>query len=97
MAIEDLKKYDIGIQILDIKIQDAEPPTFEVKAAIEEVETAKQQKETSINEANRYKNSELQSQAEADKIIRNAESYKETRINEAKDKLPASMKCIMNT
>lgn len=85
LAIEDLKKYDIGIQILDIKIQDAEPPTFEVKAAIEEVETAKQQKETSINEANRYKNSELpKAQAEADKIIRNAESYKETRINEAK-------------
>jgi membrane protease subunit HflK len=77
--------YDIGVQIIDVKIQDAEPPTNEVRSAFKAVETAKQEKETAINKALTYKNSTIpNAQSEADKLIRDAESYKESRINEAK-------------
>lgn len=83
--IRKLEAYKIGIFIQDVKIQDAEPPTDEVKTAFKDVETAKQKKETLINDALKYKNSELpKAQSEADKLMRKAESYKESRINEAK-------------
>ncbi|TYQ18277.1 UNVERIFIED_CONTAM: membrane protease subunit HflK [Acetivibrio alkalicellulosi] len=83
-VISKLDAYDIGIQVLEIKIQDSEAPTDEVRQAFKDVENAKQSKETAINEATRYRNSELpKAQAEADRIIRNAESLKQQRINEA--------------
>jgi modulator of FtsH protease HflK len=82
--IESMEFYDIGVQILDVKIQDSEPPNDDVKQAFQNVESAKQSKETAMNEANKYRNSELpKAQAEADKIMRDSESYKERRINEA--------------
>lgn len=82
--ISKLENYELGIQLLDVKIQDSEPPTNEVRAAFKEVETAKQEKETRINEALTYKNKTLPAaQSEADKLIREGESYKESRINEA--------------
>lgn len=84
-VMKDLEKYDIGVQILNAKIQDSEPPTPEVINAFKAVETAKQEKETEVNRANEYKNSKIpEANATADKIIRNAESEKENRINEAK-------------
>jgi membrane protease subunit HflK len=83
--IQSLDAYDIGIQVLDVKIQDSEPPTEEVKQAFKDVENAKQSKETAMNEANKYKNSEIpKAQAEADRILRSAESAKQKKINEAK-------------
>ena len=51
--IASLDAYDIGIQVLDVKIQDSEPPTEEVKQAFKNVENAKQSKETAMNEANK--------------------------------------------
>jgi membrane protease subunit HflK len=83
--MESLDIYDIGVQVINIKVQDSEAPTDAVKQSFENVENAKQSKETAINEANKYKNSEIpKAQAEADKIVRNAESKRETKINEAK-------------
>ncbi len=80
-----LEYYDIGVQVIDVKIQDSDPPTEEVNQAFKNVENSKQSKETALNEANKYKNSELpKAQAEADKIIKNAESQREKKINEAK-------------
>lgn len=82
--INKLTNYDLGVQILDVKIQDSEPPTAEVIKAFKEVETAKQEKETRINEALTYKNKTLPAaESEADKLIRAAESYRESKINEA--------------
>jgi len=82
--IQCLDKYDIGVQVLDVKIQDSEPPTEDVKQAFKAVENAKQSKETAMNEANKYKNSEIpKAQAEADRILRSAESAKQKKINEA--------------
>ena len=79
-----LAEYDIGLSLVDVKIQDAEPPTVEVVEAFKAVETAKQQAETVINDAKAYQNAQLpKAQAEADKKIQNAEYLKQKRINEA--------------
>ena len=78
-----LEEYQIGLTLVDVKIQDAEPPTQEVVEAFKAVETAKQQAETVINDAKAYQNAQLPlAQAEADKKIQNAEYLRQKRINE---------------
>lgn len=85
MIMEQLDEWDIGIQLVNISIQDAEPPTQEVIEAFKAVETAKQGKETAINNANKYRNEKLPgAEAQVDKILKEAEAKKEARINEAK-------------
>ena len=82
--ITKLEERDIGLQVINLMIQDVEPPTSEVMSAFKSVETAKQQADTAINNANRYKNEKLPAaEAEADKIIQNAEATKAARIAEA--------------
>lgn len=84
LVTQILAEYDIGLTLVDVKIQDAEPPTQEVIEAFKSVETAKQQAETVINDAKAYQNAQLpKAQAEADKLIQNAEYLKQKRINEA--------------
>ena len=79
-----LEEYEIGLTLVDVKIQDAEPPTQEVIEAFKAVETAKQQAETVINDAKAYQNAQLpDAQAQADKLIQNAEYLRQKRINEA--------------
>ena len=84
LVTDILGQYDIGLSLVDVKIQDAEPPTVDVVEAFKAVETAKQQAETVINDAKAYQNAQLpKAQAEADKKIQNAEYLKQKRINEA--------------
>ncbi len=84
MILDKLEAYDIGIQLVNITIQDATPPTVEVENAFKEVETAKQGKETALNNANKYRNEQIpEAEAESDKIIQDAEAKKQERINEA--------------
>lgn len=84
MILDKLETYDIGIQLVNITIQDAEPPTAEVQNAFKEVETAKQGKETALNNANKYRNEQIpNAEAESDKILQDAEAKKQERINEA--------------
>ena len=79
-----LEEYQVGLTLVDVKIQDSEPPTQEVIEAFKAVETAKQRAETVVNDAKAYKNAELpNAEAEADKLIQNAEYLKQKRINEA--------------
>ena len=80
--IAEMQKINLGIEIVNISIQDAEPPTAEVVQAFKAVETAKQGAETAINNANKYQSEKLPS-ADADKIQKEAEAYKENRIAEA--------------
>lgn len=83
-----LQEYDIGLSLVDVKIQDAEPPTAEVIEAFKAVETAKQGAETVTNQARAYQNAQLpDAQAKADKLIQNAEYLKQARINEAKEQV----------
>lgn len=80
-----LETEDIGIQLVNITIQDAEPPTAEVINAFKNVENAKQGKETSINRANQKRNEDIPAaRASADEIIKTAQATAEERINEAK-------------
>jgi len=83
-----LEEYNIGLTLVDVKIQDSEPPTQEVIEAFKAVETAKQQAETVVNDAKAYQNAQLpNAQAEADKLIQNAEYLKQRRINEATEQV----------
>ena len=83
-----LQEYDIGLTLVDVKIQDAEPPTTEVIEAFKAVETAKQKAETVINDAKAYQNAQLpQAQAQADQLVQNAEYLRQKRINEAVEKV----------
>ena len=92
LVTQILEEYDIGLTLVDVRIQDAEPPTQAVIEAFKAVETAKQQKETVINDANAYKNAQLpQADAKADQLLQNAEYLKEKRINEAKEQLAMFM------
>ncbi len=84
MIMDKLTVYDIGVQLVNITIQDAEPPTTAVMEAFKAVESAKQGKETSINNANKYRNEKLPAaEAQVDKILQEAEATKAERINEA--------------
>jgi len=83
-----LEEYQIGLTLVDVKIQDSEPPTQEVVEAFKAVETAKQQAETVVNDAMAYQNAKLpEAQAQADKLIQNAEYLKQKRINEATEQV----------
>lgn len=84
MVVERLEERDMGIQLVNITIQDSEPPTEAVMQAFKAVETAKQGKETALNNAKKYQNEQIPAaQAEADKIIQLAEAEKTQRINQA--------------
>ena len=81
---ERLELEDIGIQITNAVIQDAEVPTAEVAQAFKNVEDAKQGMETAINNANADKNTRIPAaNAEADKIKKDAQAQKESLIAEA--------------
>lgn len=83
--ITRLEGEDIGIQLVNITIQDAEPPTAEVIDAFKNVENAKQGKETSINKANQKRNEDIPAaRALADETVKTAQATAEERINEAK-------------
>ena len=84
LVAQILSQYDIGLTLIEVRIQDAEPPTQEVIEAFKAVETAKQNAEAVVNQAKAYENAKIPSaQAEADKLLQNAEYLKQKRINEA--------------
>ena len=84
LVTQILSEYDIGLTLVDVRIQDSEPPTQDVIEAFKAVETAKQQAETVVNDAKAYQNAQLpDAQARADKLVQNAEYLKQKRINEA--------------
>ena len=84
LVAEILTEYDIGLTLVDVRIQDSEPPTKEVIEAFKAVETAKQTAEAVVNEAKAYENAELPAaKAEADKLLQNAQYLRQKRINEA--------------
>ena len=88
LVTEILADYNIGLTLVDVKIQDSEPPTQAVIEAFKAVETAKQQAETVMNEALAYQNAQLpKAQAQADELLRNAEYLKQKRINEATEQV----------
>ncbi|MCR4989615.1 MAG: FtsH protease activity modulator HflK [Lachnospiraceae bacterium] len=82
--IEELTEQNIGLSVVNISIQDSEPPTQEIIQAFKAVETAKQGADTARNNALQYQNQQIPAaEASADRIIQTAEANKAARIAEA--------------
>ena len=80
----ELNEHDIGLAVVNITVQDSEPPTNEIKQAFKAVETAKQGADTAKNNALAYQNEQIpRAEANADKIVQSAEADKAARIAEA--------------
>ena len=73
---------------MDVRIQDAEPPTQAVNEAFKGVETAKQNAEAVVNDALAYQNSRIpEAEAQAAQLIKNAEYLRAARITEANEQV----------
>ena len=84
LIAQELEEHNIGMQVVNITIQDSEPPTDEIIAAFKSVETAKQSADTAKNNALQYQNERIpEAEAAADKIVQDAEAAKSARIAEA--------------
>ena len=76
-------KYEMGIEITAIQLQDASPPD-EVRDAFLDVTRSLEDKIAKTNEAERYRNEELpRAEGRAVAMVNEAEGYKARRINEA--------------
>ena len=79
-----LDKYKSGISIQLVQLQDVHPPT-PVADSFNEVNRAKQEQETAVNEARQAYNKEIyQVQGEAQKMLNEAGGYAIERVNNAK-------------
>lgn len=79
-----IEKYDIGISVLGVKLQDVELPNADVRAAFTAVTDAREMKNTKINEAEKYANQRTnEANGEKDAIISKAQGEKTARIEQA--------------
>jgi membrane protease subunit HflK len=78
-----LDDWDSGIYLLGVQLLQADPPT-EVMEAFRDVASAREDRETYINEAYGYRNSILpEAKGEAAKIVMEAEGLRAERVNYA--------------
>ena len=84
-ALQDLcNRYDIGIDILQLVLQDVNPPA-PVRDSFNEVNQALQEKERAINQAWAKYNAVIpEARGKAQQSIESAEGYATARVNEAK-------------
>jgi len=81
---EILNRFDVGIQISTIELQDVTPPEM-VKPAFNEVNQAEQERERLINEAEKRRNQVIpRAEGEAKQIVAEAQAYSLERINRAR-------------
>ena len=80
---EVLDRYEAGIQVLAVQMQDVHPPQ-EVSDAFKDVASAREDKSRIINEAEAYRNALLpQARGEAAAILNKAEAYRVARLRQA--------------
>ncbi|OIJ18277.1 HflK protein [Anaerobacillus alkalidiazotrophicus] len=80
-----IEDYDIGISVMDVKLQDVELPNDEVRSAFMEVTDAREERLTKINEANKYRNQKInEAKGEQDAIISRAEGTRTERLERAR-------------
>ena len=80
---EILDKYNTGILVVAVQLQDVSPPK-QVIAAFKDVASAKEDKNRMINQAEGYRNDVIpKARGEAEAQIREAEGYKQARIARA--------------
>lgn len=84
LLVSLIEKYDIGIGVLGVKLQDVELPNKEVRAAFTAVTDARETKNTKTNEAQKYMNQrKSEAEGEKDAIISKAQGAKTARIEQA--------------
>jgi membrane protease subunit HflK len=75
-----LDKYESGIHIVAVQLQDVSPPK-EVIGAFKDVASAKEDKNRMVNQAEGYRNDVIpKARGEAEAMIRDAEGFKQARI-----------------
>ena len=80
-----IKKYDIGISVMAVKLQDVELPNDEVRKAFTNVTDARETMNTKINEARKYENKRLnEAEGEKNAVISNAQGDKAARVEQAR-------------
>ncbi|OIJ11015.1 HflK protein [Anaerobacillus arseniciselenatis] len=80
-----IEKYDIGISVMDVKLQDVELPNEDVRHAFMQVTDAREERLTKINEANKYRNQKInEAQGEQDAIISRAAGTRAERLERAR-------------
>ena len=78
-----MERYDTGIHIVTVELQDVVPPSA-VQPAFNEVNEARQERERMINEATKQANQQLPlAQGQASRVIAEAEGYATERVNGA--------------
>jgi len=76
-----MSRYENGIHIITVELQDVVPPP-RVQPAFNEVNEARQELERMINEANKQANQAIpRAQGEANRVISEAEGYATERVN----------------
>ena len=81
---EIFDRYDFGIQIVTVKLQNIVPPEGDVQDAFEDVNKAIQDMNRLINEGKEHYNQEIPAaQGEASKLILQAQGYAAERVNTA--------------
>ncbi|SFM62692.1 FtsH protease activity modulator HflK [Thermodesulforhabdus norvegica] len=76
--------YETGLRIITVKLQNVNPPD-PVKAAFNEVNEARQEKERMINEAQQIYNEQIpRARGQAQQMITEAEGYALERVNRAR-------------
>ncbi len=81
---EVLDRYDIGIRVITVKLQDVNPPDM-VKPSFNEVNAAKQEQEKAINMAEEAYNKVIpEARGKAEETISEAEGYASAVVNRAK-------------
>ncbi len=84
LLVSLIEKYDIGISVLGVKLQDVELPNKDVRAAFTAVTDAREMKNTKINEAEKYENQRTnEANGERDAILSKAKGAKTARIEQA--------------
>ncbi|MEH7385212.1 FtsH protease activity modulator HflK [Bacillus sp. JJ1521] len=80
-----LEKYDIGISVTAVKLQDVELPNDEVRKAFTNVTDARETRNTKVNEATKYRNQKLnEAKGEQEALISRANGDKAARIEIAR-------------
>ncbi|PLR98111.1 FtsH protease activity modulator HflK [Bacillus sp. T33-2] len=78
-------KYDMGVSVLAVKLQDVELPNKQVRKAFTDVTDARETMNTKINEANKYRNKQMnEAEGEKQALISRAQGEKAARIEHAR-------------
>jgi membrane protease subunit HflK len=79
-----LDRWDSGVHVVGVQLLQADPPS-EVMEAFRDVASAREDKETYVNEAHGYLNSIVpEARGKAEKIVMEAEGFRSERVNHAR-------------